>query len=528
MSILRGSEISQEPKPAIAGAAPRWLSWPAALLATLLLAFVAQGTRGIWEPDEGFYANVAVEMVQSGDWWLPKLNGSPFLDKPPLQYWGMALGAVVFGVDEWSLRCAHALWLVGTAILVGLFAQELWGRRAGPAGALAYSMTLAPFLAANVLTPDTPLTFAVSAMAFSYWKWQGESSPGREILWSGALGLAGGLGLLAKGPAVLVFAFPLALHLLLTRGVAGFRRPLLWVACAGALAVGGSWYALIALKVPGAWSYFFDNQVAGRLWSDHYQRNAGWSGPFKVYLPMLLAGGLPWSLALPRWFRSSLRDLRGSGELSTGERSTKLLLMLWIVAPLAVLALASSRLPLYALPILPAIALAAVGLHLSSEGKGTGSRSRRLLPGFLSAWCFVLIGLKVGAAFWPTADDSRSLARSLRDLGIERSASILAVDCKRNGLPVYGYDALQTVRHRSRKYPFFTPQPMLLDALQNPAAANPSQVLLVRQGRSPELLEDLQAEDFQCRLLGSIVGTEIVRCLPHLPDRQAAAGQPGF
>src|SRR5262245_28461078 len=63
--------------------------WPVLVLLAALLAFSFQGSRGIWEPDEGFYVNAALGMVRTGDWIVPTLNGAPFLDKPPLHYWGM-------------------------------------------------------------------------------------------------------------------------------------------------------------------------------------------------------------------------------------------------------------------------------------------------------------------------------------------------------------------------------------------------------------------------------------------------------
>ncbi len=61
-----------------------------------LLGFGFQGSRGVWEPDEGFYSNVAVGMLDQGDGLTPRLNGEPFLDKPPLVYWGAAAGMLVF------------------------------------------------------------------------------------------------------------------------------------------------------------------------------------------------------------------------------------------------------------------------------------------------------------------------------------------------------------------------------------------------------------------------------------------------
>ena len=94
----------------------------------LLLAFAFQGTRGLWEPDEGFYANAALGMIDSGDYLVPRLNGAPFLDKPPLIYWLQAAGVRLLGRSEWGLRLGHALPLEARAPR-GQFAKR--GSRGG-------------------------------------------------------------------------------------------------------------------------------------------------------------------------------------------------------------------------------------------------------------------------------------------------------------------------------------------------------------------------------------------------------------
>ncbi len=63
-----------------------------ALLALLvLMAFAFQGTRGIYEPDEGRYTATAINMLKSGDWLVPTVDGEhPHLTKPPITYWALA------------------------------------------------------------------------------------------------------------------------------------------------------------------------------------------------------------------------------------------------------------------------------------------------------------------------------------------------------------------------------------------------------------------------------------------------------
>src|SRR5262245_43563746 len=103
--------------------------WLAAGALVFLLAILFQGSRGLWEPDEGYYANAALAMARGGSLWLPLLNGHPFLDKPPLQYWAMAAGVQLLGRNEWGLRLANSLWFGSTALLAGALSGRLWGNR---------------------------------------------------------------------------------------------------------------------------------------------------------------------------------------------------------------------------------------------------------------------------------------------------------------------------------------------------------------------------------------------------------------
>ena len=101
--------------------------WLVALL--VFMAFVFQGTRGIWEPDEGRYTSVGLNMLESGDYLLPTIDGErPHLTKPPITYWALAGSFALLGRNEWAARLPGALAFIGTGLLVfGL------GRRFCPA-----------------------------------------------------------------------------------------------------------------------------------------------------------------------------------------------------------------------------------------------------------------------------------------------------------------------------------------------------------------------------------------------------------
>lgn len=457
--------------------------------AILVLALAFQGTRGIWEPDEGRNVNIALGMLKSGDWLLPRLNGAPYLDKPPLHFWTVAAGMGLLGAGEWGARLLHGLLFAATAGLVGALGCRLWDRPTGRLGALVYATSLLPFIAGNVLTPDTPLAASAAALAYAYWR--AETSAGRErSVWWLLAGLAAGLGLLAKGPALLVLLPPFAVHLVIRRRLgAALRSPGLWVGAVLALGLALSWYLPVALGHSGAGAYFLDNQVTGRLATSTYRRNPGWQGALEVYLPVLLLGTLPWS----GWWVVSGRRLASGLDWRRIVGSPFGLLLLWATLPLVVYLLASSRLPFYLLPIFAPLALAtARGIQRSAQDR----RSR--LPAGLALWCLVLLALKGWAGFTELGRDSRRVAGRIAAEAPHRPYELMVVDVHANGLALYGFGALRWVTLAPDPYPLFSPLPTLAQAAAGLAAESRPLVVVLAPRRQAQIQAVLAAAGFAC------------------------------
>ena len=104
-----------------------------ALLAVFAVVwFCNLGYRHLIRPDEGRYAEIAREMVASGDWLTPRLNGFKYFEKPALQYWATAAALTAFGKNEWAAR----LW-PGLTGFLGVLLVFFAGRRLfGPPAAL--------------------------------------------------------------------------------------------------------------------------------------------------------------------------------------------------------------------------------------------------------------------------------------------------------------------------------------------------------------------------------------------------------
>ena len=377
------------------------------LLALTVLAFAFQGARGIWQPDEGRYTAVALQMLESRDWVHPRLAPElPHYTKPPLVYWGIAAAIETFGRQEWAARLVSILSFLGTTALVYAIALRLRAQRPGQA-ALIHAMMLGPAIASGVVTTDPPLTLFETLGVFGFVALWWRDGRGRLVP-SLILGLGFGLAFLTKGPpgllpiaAILAFAW-------IARGAAGWKELLSWPGAIAFLLVGGSWYAVVIHDQPALLGHLLSEEVYARLVDPSVGRNAEWYGPFKMYLPILLVGTLPWTVHL-------LRAAFGARKLVRPERwrlerdrdPATVFLLLWLLLPLLALSISRSRLPLYVLPSFVPIAL------LLERRAGARWEWTRAPTAALCAWLVLLLSVRFVLGSVESARDARPFARAI-------------------------------------------------------------------------------------------------------------------
>lgn len=428
----------------------------------LLLAFCFQGSRGIWEPDEGYYLNGARAMVTTGDWMVPQFNLRPFLDKPPMVYWGSAFVMDIFGINEWTARFAHAFWFSLTALFVGLLGASMWDTRTGLLAALIYASTAIPFIGANIITPDTPLAFWLSASLFFFWKStrtkQAYIDPFRFLL-----SLSLGMSILSKGPATFIFIGAMFFFLWRTKTLFSYLvRFDTFLAIVLLVFIGGSWYYTVATVIPGAVSYFWDNQILGRLVTEKYKRNPDLHDALVVYLPILLFGTLPWSLAWyphlkGRWSR--IKDWRSWVQRHSDPHAE--LLFAWTIPPLLVFCLASSKLPLYILPLFAPLSVISARCltGYKPEWFSFPILPKRLL--YPAVWVLILLSVKAGMAYFPTSRDTRAVWEGIRKHLPAGRNELVVVNARLHGLSFYSGGNVEWVTSRDNPYPAFVlPEPI--------------------------------------------------------------------
>src|SRR5437899_697706 len=134
------------------------------LVLCALLFFLGLGTLGLTDRDEGSNAEAAREMVESGDWLTPTLNGTPRFAKPILIYWLIACSYLAFGVNEFTARLPSALFGTLLVLMQYAFATRLLGPTVGFRAALMLLLNFEALAIGRMALTDLVLGFLPSAL----------------------------------------------------------------------------------------------------------------------------------------------------------------------------------------------------------------------------------------------------------------------------------------------------------------------------------------------------------------------------
>lgn len=359
---------------------------PGLLLGAIVLFLPGLGLHDWWYPDEPDVALPAIEMAARGDWVVPTHNGEPWLDYPPLAYWGMRLAGLVLG--ELSPLATRLPMLASFCVM--LFATVQVGRRlVDESSALLAGAVLVgtPVLWLSATMVQVDLGFAAAqAVGFAAYL-RGEGRIGTAAWVWRALGFAAfGVAILAKGPLGLLLPGLVltAWHVWNREGLRVLQLAPLAVV---SLLVALPWYLFLAQRLGS-------EQVLNELYLQNFDRFQGAARGhggkgLHYYIKSLVVDFLPWSLLVVPALWDGFRRRREQREWR--------LLAVWLIAPLVFFTVASTKRNVYLLPIYPALALL-VADWLGHAGAGARDRWRRWVAlgwggflmvaglGFLVAW----------------------------------------------------------------------------------------------------------------------------------------------
>jgi 4-amino-4-deoxy-L-arabinose transferase-like glycosyltransferase len=337
------------------------------------------GSAPITNPDEGRYAEIPREMVATGDWVTPRLDGVPYFEKPPLMYWLVGACEKALGPSEWSVRLAPALFALG-----GIFAcygatRRIYGRDAGLWAAIVLGTSLLYLGLSHLLSLDVPLSVLMSVTLFCFILGVGcPPGPGRRRLFYGLYASAA-LATLTKGPEGFLVTGAVMFLWLVLFGQWGRLRPLyLPSGIILFLAIAAPWFVIVARRNPG-WAHFF---FVYEHWERYTDDGHGRYQPFWFFIPIVLAGLFPWTGFL--W--PSLRDALSGGWSRRRENAEAWFFATWAAFIFLFFSGSHSKLINYILPIFPPLAVL-IGRWLAATLSQPDSFARML--GGLRVFSFV-------------------------------------------------------------------------------------------------------------------------------------------
>lgn len=330
--------------------------YPALIAIALLLlcsGINSYSLRGSTEPRE---AGVAAEMLQDGDYVVPRLNGDKFLEKPPLSYWLQAASLRVFGYEPFAARAASILAGVLCVCLIFFAVEKLLSSRELAWFAALMLLTMASFwMNARIAGQDILLTLGVAITLFGFYFAHSQSlqESAEQKRWWLLYAFGVFVATFTKGvigaaiPGFVIFVFLCVDAAMFKRGwqIGDWLRPLLF-ACVGVLPLAAWLYVLYRQQGIG--------DVNTLLWANSFERFSGdythgsHAEPFYYYLLKLPETFAPWNLLL----FVALWQLR---KQILRERNVAFFCC-WLLAPYLLLSLSAGKRPTYLVMIYPAAA----------------------------------------------------------------------------------------------------------------------------------------------------------------------------
>src|ERR1700722_18512932 len=345
-------------------------------------------------------AQIARNMLTSGDYVTARLDGIPYLEKAPLIYWLIAGSFKVFGATDWAARIPMVLAAMALAWLTTAFGIWAFGRRAGLYAGLCISTCFGLFLFTRILSPDVMLTTSIALSMWAFLRAIDGDEP-RQRWWAFVMAASLGTSLLFKSLVGVVFPVAAALiYLGVTRQLLQAKtwkrlHPLSGLIVI--LLIAAPWHILAALRnppffdftmrsAPGEyhgflWFYFINEQLL-RFLNMRYPRDYD-TVPRLYFWGFHLLWLFPWSVYFPALFKLSYRPLDRAG-------TTRLLALCWTGFILVFFTFSTTQ-EYYSMPCYPALALL-LGCAMATEGIWI-QRGTRVLSAIAASAALVAIGI---------------------------------------------------------------------------------------------------------------------------------------
>ena len=397
------------------------------------------GSYPLMDPDEGYYPSSAWEMSQRGNLIDPYFNGEVRWGKPVGIYTLQALSFKAFGFNEWAARLPSLL--AGLLLIFATFriAGIIHGRQTAILAALIAATFFQCIVYSRAAVPDMLLAaFTTAAHAGAAgWLFRSEGDRALSSLVLFYLGCA--LAFLAKGPlGVILPTISIVATLIIARRPLEIRKFGLWWGIPLFLLAASPWF--IYMYRTHGYAYieeFFLRRNVQRYFTNRWEHDE----PFYYYLPILIAGTLPWSIAflsgVCNRLKSLFKRIGTSGPQDRYKRLADVFLLSWLIGQLVFFSFSRSKLPNYILPLYPAAAIIAAMQLKTMFSKGFRNASGRwFLYGTASIFA---VGIAAAAIAVPGMENigTGKVAAGLAPLGLLCVAYIIIALRGKIGLVIH-------------------------------------------------------------------------------------------
>jgi len=340
-----------------------------------IVMVVPAATRDFWMPDEPRYAEIAQEMMWSGDYLVPRFNGELYREKPPLLFWFIALSSAPFGeVTEFSDRIPSLLSAMVTLLLTFALARRMFNLRVAIVAVIVLAFSNRFWWQGQNGQIDMLLCASMTLSFYGMFRWH-ES---HDVRWLLAFYTGIALGLFAKGPPALLFP-ALAALFFYGRNVRGIASLHPWIGVPAAISPTLLWFLSkhfasgVDQSHSDAVTSTLYHQIVGRVFLGVAHAAPPW-----YYLQSLPVDWLPWSIFFPWTVYFAWRHRKDNPSMR--------LLLAWIVPAFIFFSFSVGKRALYLLPVFPAIAIVvAAAIDEISE-----QRSRRWVTAVAGVWTILL------------------------------------------------------------------------------------------------------------------------------------------
>jgi 4-amino-4-deoxy-L-arabinose transferase-like glycosyltransferase len=336
------------------------------LLAALIFGASIVSPPSLMDDVDSVQAQIARNMLDSGDWVTARLDGVAYLEKAPLKYWLMAISYMIFGVHDWAARIPLALSAILLCWVTARFGTWAFGERGGLYSGVVLSTCAGLFLFTRILIPDVMLTLAITFALWSLMRALDEEEP-QPARWAFLMWAATGAGLLLKG--LIAAAFPAAagfIYLAFTRQLTSKQTWIKLRPISGfvvLLVIAAPWHILATLRNPpyldftmhsesgsyrGFFWFYFINEHVLRFLNLRYPRDYNTVPRIYFWLFHLL-WLFPWSAYFPALFKFTYRGVDRASR-------ARLMSLVWTGFILLFFTFSTTQ-EYYSMPCYPALAL---------------------------------------------------------------------------------------------------------------------------------------------------------------------------